>query len=111
MTSPGKGFQTRSRTMHGGREKLPKGKKNGDERRWMEPVVMRGDVLASGHGFLNFPYCLKLDPICSFHLTLDGEIGDAESWRGVNTLQQCTTPGSVLSSVSLEKSLYLSEPP
>lgn len=48
---------------------------------------MRADILSSGHRFLNFSYCLKLDPICSFHLTLDDEIGAAALCGGVNTLR------------------------
>lgn len=49
-----------------------KAEKDRKERRGTEPVL-----LASGHRFLNFSYCLKLDPICSFHLTLSEEDGDA----------------------------------
>lgn len=77
----------------------------------MQPGLMRAGVLASGHRFLNFSYCLKLDPICSFHWTLEDENGEAMWCRGVNTLQQQTALRSGVSSGSLEKSLHLSESP
>lgn len=71
---------------------------------------MRPVLLASGHRFLNYSHCLKLDPICSFHLTLNEEDGDAMWCRGANRLWQHTALGSGFGSVSLKKSLHLSSP-
>lgn len=66
MTSPGKRFQTRSRRKCGGEKNLPKGRKG-----WKGEEGNGASPFASGHRFLNFSYCLKLDPVCSFHLTLN----------------------------------------
>lgn len=72
MTSPGKRFQTRSRRKCGGEKNLPKGRKG-----WKGEEGNGASPFASGHRFLNFSYGLKLDPVCSFHLTLNEEDGDA----------------------------------
>lgn len=77
----------------------------------MQPALMRAGILASGRRFLNFSYCLKLDPTCSFHLTLDDENGETMWWRGVHRLWQQITLDSRASSVSLGQSVHLSDPP
>lgn len=60
---------------------------------------MEPDPRASGHGFLRFSYCLKLDPIGSSRLTVQ-----PGAWsRG---LRQPRVPGSS-PALSLENTLHL----
>lgn len=56
----------------GGEKNLPKGRKG-----WKGEEGNGASPFASGHRFLNFSYCLKLDPVCSFHLTPNEEDGAA----------------------------------
>lgn len=54
-----------------------RGKSAKRQRGWKGEEANGASPFASGHRFLNFSYCLKLDPVCSFHLTLNEEDGDA----------------------------------